>query len=84
MRDFRIIFKILSIFKNALHDGDNPYSFIEPEQIGTTESHINRLLDILCDAKLLKRLPNGGASITLVGLEYLKDNPTMQEIAKEK
>ena len=91
MHNFRIIYRILTKYKELLETPGNPAELITPDTLDTTEHHMKTLLVMLSDAGLLKGITdNGGADvayrhseITLKGLEYLADNTKMKEISQE-
>ena len=84
MRDFRVIYKILSAYKSMLHDDIDGFNKITPENTGTSYFHMNSIFELLIKSNLLHGANIGSASITLTGLDYLEQNDKMKEIAKEQ
>jgi hypothetical protein len=82
MLDFRVIYKLLRVYKKLLCDAGNPRELTTPEALGTLERHAERIFFILRDAGLLRGETIGNAAITLQGLEYLEENVKMKEVAK--
>ena len=83
MDNFRLIYKILTVYKNALwKEGVSPADVI-PEKLNATEGHIRNIQLVLRNAGLIIGT-NGQTVITLAGLEYLEINPQMIKIAGQR
>ena len=78
--NFRLIYKILNIYKNALWEDGVSSDDLMPDKLKTTETHIRNILLVLRNAGLIIGT-NGQTVITLEGLEYLESNPQMRKIA---
>ena len=83
MDNFRIIYKILNVYKDALWKEGVPLDAFIPEKLGTTDIHIRNLHFVLRNAGLIVGT-NGNTIITLAGLEYLEKNEQMKAIAGER
>jgi len=84
VRDFRVIYNLLHVYKKLLHDNGDRYELTQAEAMGTTTEHVGKIFTLLCNAGLLSGSSIATASITLQGLEYLEENKKMQEVAREK
>ena len=83
MDNFRIIYKILTIYKEVLwKEGLSPDD-VTGEKLGTSEIHVQNILIVLRNAGLIVGT-NGQTVITLAGLEYLEKNEQMKRIAGER
>ena len=81
--NFHLIYKILTIYKNALwEEGISPEA-LTPEKLGTTEVHIRNILHVLRNAGHIMGA-NGNTVITLGGLKYLEEDTQMKAIAGER
>jgi len=83
MDNFRLIFKILTIYKETLWKVGVSPDDVTPESLGTSETHIHNVLIVLRNAGLITGT-NGDTIITLAGLEYLDSNYRMKAIAGER
>ena len=83
MRDFRLIYKVLTAYKGALTQDGAPLDELTPEKLGTTEAHVRNIQHVLRNAGMLNGI-NGQTIISLAGLEYLTNNEKMLEIANER
>lgn len=83
MDNFRLIYKILTVYKNALWENGVNNNTITPEKLGTTETHVRNVQLVLRNAGLIIGT-NGQTVITLAGLEYLETNERMKAIAAER
>ena len=92
MRDFQVIYRILSKYRGLLETPGNPTEAITPETLDTSVHHMKSILVMLGDAGHLKNIVDNGGSdvsyrkseITLKGLEYLVDSEIMKAAAKEQ
>ena len=82
MNDFRLIYKILTIYKQALWEERVPFSALTPEKLGTSETHTRNIQLVLRNGGLIIGT-NGQTVITLAGLEYLENNERMKAIEGE-
>ena len=80
MDNFRLIYKILSVYKQALWENGVSSDALMPDRLGTSETHIRNVQLVLRNAGLVIGT-NGQSIITLAGLEYLESNPQMVRIA---
>ena len=80
MDNFRLIYKILTVYKNALWENGVAADALMPDILGTSETHIRNVLLVLRNAGLIIGT-NGQTVITLAGLEYLESNQQMLKIA---
>jgi hypothetical protein len=83
MDNIRLIFKILTIYKNALWENGISPGTLTPEKLGTTEVHIRNIQLVLRNGGLIIGT-NGHTVITLAGLDYLESNQYMKKIAGER
>ena len=83
MDNFRLIYKILTVYKNALWKEGVPFDALATTDLGTSETHIRNIQMVLRNADLIIGT-NGETIITLAGLEYLEKNPQMIKIASER
>ena len=83
MDNFRLIYKILTVYKEALWVEDLSPEALMPEKFGTTEAHVRNILLVLRNEGLIIGT-NGQTVITLAGLEYLEADKRMQSIAGER
>ena len=83
MDNYRLIYKILTVYRDALwKEGVSPDD-ITPEKLGASEGHIKNILLVLRNAGHIIGT-NGQTVITLAGLEYLETNAQMIKIASER
>ena len=80
--NFRLIYKILTVYKDALWENGVSPNVLMPDMLGTSEVHIRNVLLVLRNAGLIIGT-NGQSIITLAGLEYLESNPQMRRLAGE-
>ena len=78
--DFSLIYKILTIYKNALWEDGISFEDFSPEKLGASEVHIKNIQLVLRNAGLIIGT-NGQTIITLAGLEYLECSEQMKAIA---
>ena len=83
MDSFRVIYRILTVYKNAMWEDGVSSDALLPENLGTTDKHVRNLQLVLRNAGLIIGT-NGQTIITLAGLEYLESNPQMARIAGER
>ena len=83
MNNFRLIHKILTVYKNALWEKGISPETLTPENIGASEAHIRNIHAVLRNAGLIINT-NGQTIITLAGLEYLDSNAQMLKIEGER
>jgi len=83
MDNIRLIYKILTVYKEALwKEGVSPDD-VTPEKLGATEGHIKNILIVLRNAGHIVGT-NGQTVITLEGLEYLEKDERMRGLANER
>ena len=96
MDDFKIIYKILKAFYDAMDYDAFDYETISPETLGVSANKRKALLLMLAKEGYIegideKKLPFGGdpfvqystcPRLTLKGLEYLSENSLMKKAAK--
>ena len=80
--NFRVIYKILNVYKNALWENGVTSDDLMPDKLNTTETHIRNIQLVLRNDGLIIGT-NGQTVITLKGLEYLDSNEQMRKIAGE-
>ena len=83
MDNFRVIYKILTLYKNALWEKGVSMDDLMPDKLETSETHIRNIHLVLSNAGLIIGT-NGETVITLAGLEYLARNEQMRRIAGER
>ena len=83
MDNFRLIYQILTIYKEALWKEGVPNSAALHERLETTDLHVRNVLTVLRNDGLLVGT-NGQTVITLKGLEYLEKNECMAKFAGER
>ena len=81
--NFHLIYKILTIYKNALWAEGVAPDVLSPQNLGTTEVHIRNILHVLRNAGHIIGT-NGNTVITLEGLKYLEEDTQMKAIAGER
>ena len=83
MKDFKLIYKILTIYKNALWQDGIAHDDLMPDKLGASATHIRNIQLVLRNAGLIVGT-NGETVIMLAGLEYFENNEQMLWIAGER
>ena len=83
MKDFKLIYKILTIYKKALWQDGIAHDDLMPDRLGAFATHIRNIQLVLRNAGLIVGT-NGETVITLAGLEYLENNEQMLRNAGER
>lgn len=94
MDDFRVIYKILSILKNAVGRSDFDTSKIKPQALKISEERWVQYIEMMSDARYIKgveihknicnqvNIDISNISITLKGLEYLQQNTRLKRAVR--
>ena len=83
MDNFRLIYQILTIYKEALWKEGVPNSAALHERLDTTDLHVRNILTVLRNDGLIVGT-NGQTVIALKGLEYLEKNEMMLKFTAER
>ena len=80
MDNFKLIYKILALYRDVLwKEGVSPDD-VTPKKLNTSEEHIHNVLIVLRNAGLIVGT-NGKTIITLAGLDYLENDRNMKKVA---
>lgn len=86
MKEFKQIYKILTILRENLDSYEPAYELLTPESTDANPIRIDSLLCLLKDAGLVEWMDDDGVvvklGITLDGLQYLEENKMMRKASR--